>query len=145
MSISSSPPPLTQPIVDETGTMPLLWMLFFNNLFQGDAGEVWIPTFQGLTVAGTAPTVTGRVYQISKYLAYFSVKVVPGTSTSAVAGTTYINNFPLTAQSDGVCCAVSGRLGEVTGMVEAATNNIWVPAWSAVTVPLTIIGIVEAK
>ena len=144
MSISSSPPPLTQPIVDETGTMPLLWMLFFNNLFQGDAGSSWIPTFQGLTVSGN-PTVTGRVFQISKYLAYFSVTIIPSTSTTSTAGTTYINNFPLTSTADGVCFAVSGRLGEVTGMVEAATNNIWVPAWSAVTVPLTIIGIVEAK
>lgn len=137
-------PPIYDPVIEEDGKAKLSWILFFSSLFNGDTGTNWTPAFTNLTVTGAAPVITGKIYQIGRQLAYFSVRIVPGTDTSAVAGTTYINNFPLVLKGDGACIAVSGLLGSIAGMCDRASNNIYVPAWSAVTVPLTVVGIVEA-
>jgi hypothetical protein len=143
---SVKPPPIYQPIItDETGVAALPWVLFFNNIFTGDTGTNWTPQFTNLTVVGAAPTITGRYYKLSQALSFFRVKIVPGTNTSSTAGTTYINNFPLTMSADGVSFAVSGLLGGGTGMCDQASNLIYPPGWSAVTVPLTILGLVEAQ
>ena len=140
-----SPPPNQDQLADkETGLPNLSWILFFNSLFSGDPGQAWTPTFTGLTEVGGAATVTGKIFQLSQTLVLFSARIVPVTNTSSVAGTTYINNFPLTAAGDGICFAVSGNLGSNSGMVDSATNLIYVPTWTTVTVPLSIIGIVEA-
>lgn len=138
-------PPITHPVVDETNIIATLpWVLFFNSLFIGDTGTAWTPTFTNLTVVGAAPTITGRIYKIGQSMAYFSVRIVPGTNTSSTAGTTYINNLPFVLKADGACLAVSGLLGSSAGQCDSATNRIYVPAWSAVTVPLTVTGYVEA-
>lgn len=143
---SVQPPPIYQPLAsDDSGIAALPWILFFNQVFKGDGGTAWIPTFTNLTVVGTAPVITGVYYKISASLCYFRVKIVPGTNTSSTAGTTYINNFPLKLSADGACDAVSGLLGTTPGMCDQASNRIYVPAWSAVTVPLTITGTVEAS
>ncbi len=141
----NSPPPLYHPLVDQDGKTDIFWSVFFNQLFTGDAGTEWFPTFQNLTIVGAFPTITGRVYQISQFLTFFSLNIIPGTNTSAVAGTTFIDNFPLIMRADGINFAVAGRLGTNSGMCEKVTNKIWVPAWTTVTVPLSIIGIVEAS
>lgn len=140
---SVQPPPIINPVIDDGGIATLPWILFFNQIFSGDTGTVWTPTFTNLTEVGTA-TITGRYYKIGS-LVYFSIVVTPSTSTSATAGTTYVNNFPLDVTIDGACFAVSGLVGGNVGMVEASTNRIYVPAWSAVTVPLTVVGLVEAR
>lgn len=155
--MTTQPPPTDDPLIDVTqkkqggieteGMANLSWILFFNQLFQGDAGDAWVPNFRNLTIVGGVPTVNGRVYQISRYLSFFVANLIcaPGGNTSAVAGTTLIDNFPLRAQGNGVCFAVSGLLGAVPGMVDFDTNGIYVPTWNLVTVPITILGIVEAK
>lgn len=138
------PPPIMNPLAEEglVATMP--WILFFNQVFTGDAGEDWTPTFSSLTTTGT-PTITGRYYKISQFLCFFKITITPATDTTAVAGTTYVDNFPLTASGDGICFAVSGNLGTNSGMVTSSNNRIYVPGWTAVTVPLTVVGIVEAN
>lgn len=141
-------PPVGDAVTDkESGLVTLPWMIFFNALFSGDPGQAWTPSFTGLTEVGGAVTVTGKSFQLSQSLVLFSASIVPATggNSSAVAGTTYINNFPFTAAGDGICFAVSGNLGSNSGMVSATDNRIYVPAWTTVTVPLTIIGIVEAN
>lgn len=138
------PPPIYNPVIEENGIATLPWILFFNSLFNGDTGTIWTPSFTNLTVVGAAPTITGKVYRLGQSLAYFSVRIVPGTNTSGTAGTTYINNFPLVLKADGACLAVSGLLGSNAGMADQATNRIYPPGWAAVTVPLTIVGLVEA-
>lgn len=148
---SIKPPPIYEPLITvnkDTGQVEnaipsLSWILFFNSLFRGDAGTEWTPTFSNLTQVGT-PTITGFYYKVGS-LVYFRVKIVPATSTSSTAGTTFINNFPLVMQGDGACADVSGLLGGTLGMCDQASNNIYVPGWSAVTVPLSIVGIVEAS
>lgn len=137
-------PPIYELLAETDGKARLPWILFFNSLFTGDTGTAWTPTFTNLTITGT-PTITGKVYKIGQSLAYFSVRIVPATNTTAVAGTTYINNFPLTLKADGACLAVSGLLGSSAGMCDSATNRIYVPVWTTVTVPLTVVGFVEAS
>lgn len=137
-------PPTRNPLTEGQGEITMPWLLFFNQAFYGDAGTNWTPTFTGLTTVGS-PTISGRYYQLSQYVCYFNILVTPGTNTSAVAGTTYVDNFPLTSNSNGICGTVSNKLGGGLGMVEASSNRIYVPAWTTVTTPINIIGIVEAS
>jgi len=138
------PPPIYERIAGEDGKAPLPWVLFMNQLFNGDSGVDWTPAFTNLTEVGT-PTITGRYYRLSQYLTFFRVLITPATSTTSTAGTTYINNYPLSFSNDGACFAVTGGLGSASGHIVSATNRIYVPEWTAVTVPLTIIGIGEAR
>lgn len=142
--MSIQPPPIYEKITGSDGKAPLPWILFFNQVFNGDSGTSWTPTFVSLTEVGT-PTITGKYYKLSQYLAFFRVTIVPSTSTTATAGTTYIDNFPLTFSGDGICFAVRGGEGTNAGHIVSSTNRIYVPAWSAVTSQLSIIGICEAK
>ena len=141
--MSVQPPPIYQPIVDANGKVTLPWILFFSQLFGGDAGTPWTPAFTGLTVSGT-PTFSGTLYKISNNLIFFTAVIKPGTNTSSVAGTTYINNFPLQINKDGACEAVAANSGAV-GMAVAATQRIYTPAWTTVTSPVTVTGLLEAS
>lgn len=136
-------PPTRNPLTENKGELTMPWLLFFNQMYNGDAGTNWTPTFIDLTTVGTA-TISGRYYRVSQFLCYFNIRVLPGTNTSAVAGTTYIDNFPLTVNSPGFCLTVSNNLGGGLGMVNAANNRIYVPGWTTVTAPINIIGIAEA-
>lgn len=139
-----SPPPIQEVLADNQGFPNVPWIMFFNNLYQGDTGTEWTPTFVSLTSVGS-PTITGSYRYISRQLVFFSVRIVPGTSTSATAGTTYIDNFPLSMTQDGIVFAVSGNVGTASGMVNFASNRIYVPAWSVVTNPITIVGVAEVS
>lgn len=138
-----SPAPITNPIADQNGLPTLPWTLFFNQTFSGDAGEEWTPSFTGLS--GSTTSITGRYYRLSQYLSYFVINVTPSGATSSTAGSTYVDNFPLNMTGDGFNVVVAGNTGGTAGMNTASTNRIYVPAWTSVSVPLTIIGIVEAQ
>lgn len=140
---SVKPPPTYAKLAEADGKASIPYLLYFDQIYRGDTGTSWTPAFTSLTTVGT-PTITGRYYQISKSLCVFKIDITPATSTTATAGTTY-SNFPLTMAGNGVCFAVSGLLGTNAGMCDRATNRIYVPSWSAVTVPLTVFGIVEAS
>lgn len=142
--LTTNPPPIRDELQEENGAISMPWILFFNQVFNGDSGTSWDPTFVSLTEVGGSATITGRFYQISKFLTYFNVLVTPATNTSATAGTTYIDNFPLSSFSNGVCMSVSNKLGGALGMVEASSNRIYVPAWTTVTTSINIMGMVEA-
>lgn len=145
--MSLQKPPTLQPIItDESGFCALPWTLFFNQMFNGDAGDLWIPTVQGLSVVGGAPTFSGRVYRLSQYLALFFARITPpgNGNVSGTAGSYWINNFPLQIDGDAPCLAVSGNLGTVSGMCNAQENVIFPPGLTTVTVPITVCGIVEA-
>ena len=87
---------------------------------------------------------SGKYFRISGKLIYFNVVITPATNTSSVAGTTYINNFPLTIAADGACHAVAGNTGSTAGMAVASTNRIYTPDWTLVTNPVTVTGFLEA-
>jgi len=141
--MTMQPPPTRNPLTEKGGELTMPWLLFFNQAYNGDAGTDWTPTFVSLTTSGT-PNITGRYYRVSQYLCYFNVLVTPATNTSAIAGTTYIDNFPLTTYSNGVCLTVSNNLGGGLGMVNATNNRIYTPTWTTVTTPINILGFVEA-
>lgn len=137
-----SPAPITQSVVDENGLATLPWTLFFNQNYNGDAGNDWTPTLTGLT--GTTSEVTGRYYRLSQYLVFFRIRIVPDGNTSSVSGTTYAESFPLNFNNDGFNTVVSGSSGGAIGMNRASDNRVYFPAWTNVSVPLSILGIVEA-
>lgn len=136
--------PIRIPILDETGAISMPWALFFNSLAIGDPGTEWTPTFVGLTAVGT-PKIEGKYYRISRYMTYFRITITPATSTTATAGTTYCNNFPVEVSGDSACTVVAGNTGSNNGMVVGLNNRIYPPSWSAVTIPISIVGLVETS
>jgi hypothetical protein len=143
--MTTQQPPIIEALTEEDGKARLPWTLFFNQMYQGDLGDVWNPDFTSLTEVGGDATINGRYYQITKGLAFFRIDVIPATNTSATAGTTYIDNFPLQINANGVCMSVSGNLGGSLGIVSADDSRIYAPTWTTVTDTVTILGIVEAS
>jgi len=140
--MTTNPAPITNPVVDESGLPTLPWTLFFNQNFEGDTGTSWSPNFVNLT--GSTSNITGIFYRLSQYLTYFSINITPDGNTSATAGTTYVDNFPLTFRNDGFNTVVSGTGGGTIGSNERTSNRIYVPGWSNISIPLVVVGIVEA-
>lgn len=138
-----NPAPITNSVIDENGLPTLPWTLFFNQNYEGDAGTAWEPNFVNLT--GSTTSVTGRFYRLSQYLVYFVITISPSGNTSATAGTTYVDNFPLIFRGDGFNTVVSGTGGGQIGMNVQSNNRIYVPAWTNISVPLSVIGIGEAQ
>lgn len=136
-------PPKTEPIVDDDKFSTLNWLVFFDEIANGDAGTTWVPTFTGLTEVGTA-IKSGVFYRISKKLIYFRIVITPGTNTSATLGTTYCNNFPLTFTSDGATATCSSYTVAMAG-ITASNKRIYTASWSVITTPITIVGIAEAS
>lgn len=139
--MTTNPAPITQPVLDNNGLPTLPWTLFFNQSFEGDAGTTWTPSFTSLT--GTA-TSTGRFYRVSQYLVFFTINITPSGNTSATAGTTYASGFPVNFTNDGFNTVVSGTTGGAIGINTASNNRIYVPAWTNVSNPITILGFGEA-
>lgn len=139
------PPPNRAEIIDESGLPTIPWALFFENIWNGDTGRTWTPTFTSLTEVGGAATITGKIYRIGRNLCYFTVTVTPVTNTSATAGTTYINNFPLNIRGNGACFALASNTGGNSGMVVQTSQRVYVPGWTTVTVPVTVVGFCEAN
>lgn len=136
-------PPRTEPLVDDDKFATLNWLIFFDQLANGDGGTVWTPTFVGLTEVGTA-TRTGKYYRISKTLVYYRIVITPGTNTSSVLGTTYCNNFPLNMISDGANVTCSGFTAAVSGSTYS-DKRIYAATWSLITTPVTVVGIAEVS
>lgn len=143
MSNASNTPPSFDPVVQDNGKVNLSWLLYFNNLSDGDVGQSWVPTFTGLTEVGGAATITGAYYQILKRLCFFRFTITPVTNTSSVSGTTYVDNFPLISSNNGFCVAITGTTGSALGTVISSSNRIYMPSWSLITTPITVIGFVE--
>ena len=138
-------PPIINKITEKDGKPNLSWIQFFNEAVQGDLGTEWTPSFESLTEVGGSAAKSGRYYQINASLSNFRIDITPVTNTSAVAGTTYIDNFPLQVNANGLCASVSGNLGGSLGVVRASDGRIYVPDWTTVTSIVSVIGIVEAS
>lgn len=139
-------PPNTEPLVDGDKNVTLPWQAYFESTSEGDPGNVWTPTFQGLTSTGPAPTFTGTYYYLSQKLAYFSIVIAPGSGgdTSAVAGTTYCDNFPLSLSVDSVAATIGGA-GAAVAAVASSAKQIYTATWTGATGNITIVGIVELQ
>ena len=139
-----TPPPLFEPIAGDDGLVSLPWVLHFNQGYLGDTGTDWTPVFTSLTSVGT-PTITGRYFKLSQTLSYFRIKITPATNTSATAGTTYCDNFPLNFTQDGFTIAVTTNTLFGGGSIDATAQRIYTPSWTTITSPVTILGVVEAR
>jgi hypothetical protein len=135
-------PPTFEVLTDEERKPTLQWSIFFESLANGDAGTSFTPSFTGLTENGAA-TKEGVYYRINRKLVYFRITITPGTDTTAVNGTTYCD-FPLQFANNGASVSISGYTAAVAG-VEASTNRIYTGPWTAITTPITIIGIGEVR
>ncbi len=144
----SSPqiPPNTEPMVDSNRNVTLPWQAFFESTSAGDPGNIWTPTFQGLSSTGPTPAFTGTYYYLSQKLAYFHIVIKPGSggTTSAVAGTTYCDNFPLNLAVDSVAATVGGT-GAALGAIASGTKQIYTATWTSAAGIITIVGIVELQ
>jgi len=136
-------PPRTEEIIDEDKFPTLNWLSFFEQLASGDTGTAFTPTFVGLTEVGVA-TKTGQFWRLSSRIAYYRMIITPTTSTSATLGTTYCNNFPLVITQAGVCFSLSGFTAAVSG-VTASDKRIYTSAWTTITTPITLTGILEVR
>jgi len=134
-------PPRTEELIDEDKFATLNWTAFFESLAAGDAGTTWTPTFTGLTEVGTA-TITGTYYRLSAKLVFFKIVITPATSTSAVLGTTFCNNFPLTIRGSNAVTTVSGFTASSAG---ADSTGIYAATWTAITTAVTLTGTIEAN
>lgn len=136
----------TEPMVDDKKIVTLPWQAFFEAVAGGDPGNDWKPTFQGLTFTGPDPTLTGTYYFLSDKLTYFRIVVTPsaGNTTSAVAGTTYCDNYPLNIGNDGLAATIGGS-GAAIAAVTAGTARIYTGTWTTAAVPITICGIIELR
>jgi len=143
---NTTAPPLYEPVVDQGRVATPAWTLFFNSIFTGDTGTEWTPTFQNLGATGT-PTLTGKYYKISSNLVYFRIDITPATNTTSTAGTTYVDNFPLTMRGDGfnLSIAPTSGTGGTIGANVASSNRIYTPSWTNLTIPVIILGMVEAQ
>jgi len=138
------PAPIKDSLTTEDGDISFTWVTFFNQLYNGDTGTAWTPTFTNLTVVGT-PTITGTLYRIGQSLAYFSIKIIPATTTASTAASTYCNNFPVSVKTPGPCFALGGNTGTISGMVENSSSRIYTPAWAATGLTLWIVGMCEIQ
>jgi hypothetical protein len=136
-------PPKTEELVDENKFPTLTWISFFDGLASGDTGTVWVPTFVDLTETGAA-TKTGVYFRLTSTLVYFRITITPATNTSAVAGTTYCSNFPLTITSAGVAVSLSSFTAAVAG-ITASNKRIYTGTWTAITSPVTMVGLMEVS
>lgn len=143
MSKAADTPPIFDSVVDENGKARMSWVLFFNSLFIDDVGASFTPTFTGLTESGGAATKSGYFYKVLRRIVMFRVGITPVTSTSSVSGTTYIDGLPFIPIADGFCVVVSGNTSAAIGVVKSGTNRVYLPAWTTVTTPITVIGFCE--
>jgi hypothetical protein len=141
--MSKAQPPFYHPIIEPNGKCNAGWTEFFEDVYTGDRGTTWTPTFNGLGTTGT-PTITGKYFKITSGLVYFWVKIVPATNTSSTAGVTFIDNFPLNINNDGAVFAVSAGVGGSNGHALTGTTNIYPPGWTNLTTTVTIVGLIEA-
>lgn len=133
-------PPIQDVLIEENGLPRIPWIVFFNSLFEGDAGTPFIPQFTSLASTGT-PTITGRYYRINQKICLFYITIIPETDTTSTGATTYVGNFPLQFEADSVCLVSTGS-GAVQGVggIRASDNRIYTPTWATTGLTLTVIG-----
>jgi len=131
--------PIADKVLDDSGKLRPTWVEYFSSRDRGDIGITWNPTVTNLTSVGT-PTITGVYYQNLGFTD-FAVKIVPGTNTSSVLGTTTIVT-PFSTVADVPVFAIAGN-GVFVGILNAASKTIFLPTWTTVTLPITITGRVK--
>lgn len=136
---SSLEAPIKAKIANDIGIVTPTWTEYFAQLTNGDVGTSFTPTFSNLSSTGI-PTISGVYYQNQGFTDFY-VKIVPATDTTSVAGTTSFI-VPFTVSADAGCWAIQGA-GAGIGAVNATSQTVFPPSWTAATVPITISGRVK--
>lgn len=137
MSNRGSLIPATDKVLDAAGKMALRWLLFLQNLMNGDPGTAFVPGIVGLNNTGGAPQVRGVYYENAGFIDFY-IRITPITNTSSVAGTTYIE-LPFQPTSDCPCFATTQNNTALGGIV-AAIARAYTPQWTNITDPVTVSG-----
>ena len=130
------PAPIQEQMLETTGLPKGAWILYFTGLYTGDTGTTFTPVATNLTAVGT-PTFVGAYYRSGQFIDFY-IYIVPGTSTTSTSGTTYFD-LPFDVTQDGACTASTGITAS-TGGVQASSNRVYPPSWSAITSPITLQG-----
>jgi len=132
--------PIAGKVVDQNDKCTPVWTEYFASITQGDVGTGWSPVFTNLTTVGT-PTITGVYYENQGFTDFY-IKIVPGTNTSSVIGSTFVP-LPFAVTADTIAGVVTGQSGGV-GVVNAASQTVYTPSWTNVPSPVTISGRVRS-
>lgn len=144
MSLFASPPTFNA-VVDSKGKATNPFVIFFNQLVNGDSGQSWTPQFTGLTTTGSF-NVLGIYYVLSNSLVYFRIIITPTSGTIAsTAGTTFVNNFPFTVLAPATFGVVAGNGSGGLGTTSAANNGLYLPTIAASSGTFVFAGLVEAQ
>lgn len=140
MSARPNQAPIAEKLVDEEIKVKPVWANYFDSIVQGDVGTSFAPNITALTATGT-PTISGVYYQNQGFTDFY-IKIVPGTDTSSILGTTFCKlPFRVTADAGGF--AVSGT-GAVPCAINAAAAIVYFPTWTNIAVPVTVSGRVNS-
>jgi hypothetical protein len=128
--------PASERVTDKAGKMVITWLLFMQNLINGDAGTAFVPEFFDLTQNGV-PTIGGVYYENNGFADFF-VRITPSIDTSSVAGTTYFE-LPFQPTSDCPCFATTAFNSALGGII-ASSKRVYPASWTSITTPVTISG-----
>lgn len=135
------------PLRAEVSVTHAAWARFFTDT-QRILGTLYdyagfSPAFTDLTLSGGDFTVSGRYYT-DRNLLFFQVLLTPdGSATSSsTAGTTYLNNLPVTVAAHGPVTVVNYTTKAVIGtsIADAGTSNAYLPTWSGLNATILIFG-----
>ena len=109
-----------------------------NTLDDYQEAQAWTPSFTGLTTSGAA-TITGSYWKIGS-MVFWVIHIVPGTSTSSTAGSTYCSVPIGTPVGLWTCSAADdGAVSHGVGLI-GTSGVIYTPTWSSITVAVEISG-----
>lgn len=129
-------PPINTSMLDQKGIPTKTWSAWFGNIFQTPAqGKPWVPVLSGITTTG-AYIITGEWNRIGPML-YFSILITPSSGNTTASGA-LITNLPF-ENGYGQTTAFNASTREGVGSA-LVTSSVSVPNWSALTVPVQIIG-----
>lgn len=134
-------PPFRTPI-EENKLFSRAWQKWLGDFFNNSSSSSISQSPVATGLAGTS-TIKGATNKIGGVL-YFQYLITPLVNTTSVLGTTYIL-LPYTASAYGSLTAtkVSSRISLGSGQVDIGTSKAYLPAWSAVTEPISINGFVQ--
>lgn len=134
--------PTTERVLDNAGKMALRWVLFLQDLLNGDPGVAFAPDIQNLSNTGGAPAITGVYYENGGFIDFY-IRITPVTNTTSTAGTTYIQ-LPFQPSSDCPCFSTTGNSSAISGII-ASSARAYLPSWSNIPDPVTISGRVPTQ
>ena len=104
----------------------------------------WTPTFTGLTAVDWVGSTAGRYTKIGNTISFQVVITTTSGTIASVAGTSYCDlPAPASQHSNVLASNAVTLIGIGTGMVNATTDRVMVPTWTATGDTIVISGTYE--